>query len=67
MEISEREAAALADPQLKASIERGLKQSAAGDVHDLGDFEQYADDDVYTHVQNVMERYAGALDKLADK
>jgi len=34
------------DPDLLASVKRGLAQAAAGDVHDLGDFEQYADDDV---------------------
>lgn len=44
MQISEREAAALADPQIRESIERGLQQAADGDLHDLGDFERYADD-----------------------
>jgi len=29
----------------RASIERGLADSAAGRVHDLGSFEQYADED----------------------
>ncbi len=32
------------DPDLLASVKRGLEQAAAGDLHDLGDFEQYADD-----------------------
>lgn len=30
------------DPGLEASLKRGLAESAAGDVHDLGDFTQYA-------------------------
>lgn len=34
------------DPDLLASVKRGLAQAAAGDIHDLGDFEQYADDDL---------------------
>lgn len=34
------------DPELLASVKRGLDQAAAGDLHDLGDFEQYADDNV---------------------
>ena len=34
------------DPELLASVKRGLEQAAAGDLHDLGDFEQYADDEV---------------------
>lgn len=34
------------DPELFVSVKRGLTQAAAGDIHDLGDFEQYVDDDV---------------------
>jgi len=30
---------------VRASLERGLKQLATGDVHDLGDFSQYLDED----------------------
>lgn len=30
---------------VRASLERGLQQMAAGDIHDLGDFSQYLDED----------------------
>jgi hypothetical protein len=33
------------DAAIHASLERGLKQLASGDVHDLGDFSQYLDED----------------------
>jgi len=33
-----------ADDELRESIARGLAQSAAGEVVDLGDFSQYADE-----------------------
>lgn len=33
------------DAKTQASLERGLEQSAAGDVESLGDFSQYVDED----------------------
>lgn len=42
---SEREQALLNDPQLLASVQRGLRQATDGDTHDLGTFQQYADED----------------------
>jgi predicted transcriptional regulator len=34
------------NPEALASVRRGLADSAAGRVHNLGDFSKYADDDV---------------------
>lgn len=39
----EREAWLYANRAALASVKRGLKQSARGETHDLGRFEQYAD------------------------
>ena len=41
----EREAWLYENPEAMASVKRGLKQSARGETHDLGDFAQYAGDD----------------------
>ena len=32
------------DPELLASVTRGLQQAAAGELHDLGDFTQFAEE-----------------------
>lgn len=40
-----REALVWEDPELMASLRRGLEQAARGDVEDRGSFEQYADDE----------------------
>lgn len=40
----ERERAVLADPELRASLERGMTQAAAGQVVGHGSFVQYADE-----------------------
>ena len=42
--IPKRELIIWEDAQLRASLARGLADSAAGRVQDLGDFTQYADD-----------------------
>lgn len=42
--IPARELDLWGDPALLASVKRGLEQAAAGDVVDLGDFGEYADD-----------------------
>lgn len=34
------------NPEARASVERGLKQAAAGEIHYLGSFAEYADLDV---------------------
>ena len=34
------------NPEALASLERGLKQAASGDVYDLGSFAEYADIDL---------------------
>ena len=44
--IPRRELVVWENAQLRDSLARGLAQSAAGQAVDLGDFEQYADDDV---------------------
>ena len=41
--IPKRELLVWENEQLRASLARGLEQSAAGDVADLGDFSQYVD------------------------
>jgi hypothetical protein len=41
--IAERELWLWQNPEVAASIQRGIRQSAAGEAHDLGSFAQYAD------------------------
>ena len=43
--IPRREIIVWQNAQLRASLARGLEQSAAGDVVDLGDFTEFATDD----------------------
>jgi hypothetical protein len=43
--IPAREMLIWKDATVRASLERGLQQFAAGDIHDLGDFLQYLDED----------------------
>lgn len=43
--IPKRELIVWEDAQLRASLARGLAQSAAGEAVELGDFTQYVDDD----------------------
>jgi len=43
--VPRRELIVWENEQLRASLGRGLEQSAAGQVVSLGDFEQFADDD----------------------
>lgn len=44
--IPKRELFVWEDAQLRESLARGLAQSAAGETVELGDFTQFADDDV---------------------
>jgi hypothetical protein len=41
----EREAWLYANPEAMAMVDEGLRASAAGDIHYLGSFAQYADDE----------------------
>ena len=43
--IPRRELIVWENEQLRASLARGLEQSAAGDTFDLGDFTEFAEDD----------------------
>ncbi len=44
--IPEREHLMWEDDDLRASLDRAMKQAAAGDLHDLGDFSQYLPHDL---------------------
>lgn len=43
--VPKRELLVWENEQVRASLGRGLAQTAAGQTHDLGDFSQYADED----------------------
>jgi len=43
--VPKRELLVWENEQLRASLARGLSESAAGDTVDLGDFTRYADDE----------------------
>jgi len=45
MVIHEREAWLFKNQAALESVKRGMEQAAAGDIHDLGSFAQYADDE----------------------
>ena len=45
VEIPAHEHWILKNPDALAKLERGLRQTAKGQTHDLGDFSQYANDD----------------------
>ncbi len=44
-EVPEREAWLYENPEALAMVEEGLRQSARGETHYLGDFRQYADEE----------------------
>lgn len=46
VEIPAREKWLFDNPAALAAVKEGLSDSAAGRVHDLGDFSKYADDDI---------------------
>lgn len=44
--IPKRELLVWEDEKIRAALARGLEQSASGDVIDLGDFNQFANDEI---------------------
>ncbi|MEG4284727.1 hypothetical protein QUB68_16485 [Microcoleus sp. A006_D1] len=47
--IPDREQWLWQNPEALASVQRGLQQAAKGEVHDLGDFSEYADIAITPH------------------
>jgi hypothetical protein len=50
--VPKRELLVWEDELVRASLARGLAQSAAGETVDLGDFGQFADDDIDDETQS---------------